>query len=120
MGPSSLLNQTANVVVFRQLAKYRMEMEREGVFKAIADPTRRKVLRLLGGGEMTAGEIAKHFAISAPSMSHHFSALKSADLIRQRRDGQQLFYSLNTTVVQDLFTFLTDLFATSHPNGEMK
>ena len=53
-------------------------------FKALADPTRREVLRLLRRGEMTAGELADHFGISKPSMSHHFAVLKAADLPRQR------------------------------------
>ena len=84
---------------------------KDEVFKALADPTRRKILRMLSGGEMTAGEIAAHFDISAPSMSHHFNALKAGDLVRTRRDGQQIYYSLNTTVVQDLLTVLMDLFS---------
>lgn len=84
---------------------------RDEVFKALADPTRRRILRMLGDGEMAAGEIAGQFAISGPSMSHHFAALKAADLISGRREGQQIFYSLNTTVAQDLVTVVFDLFA---------
>jgi ArsR family transcriptional regulator, arsenate/arsenite/antimonite-responsive transcriptional repressor len=80
------------------------------MFKALADPSRRKILRLLGDGEMSAGDIAGRFEMTAPSMSHHFSVLKNAGLIRVRRNGQQLFYSLDTTVVQDLMTVLLDLF----------
>ena len=80
------------------------------IFKAIADPTRRQILHLLKDKEMTAGQISEHFSISAPSMSHHFNALKQADLIAQRRMGQQIFYSLNTTVFQDLMTIMLDLF----------
>jgi ArsR family transcriptional regulator len=79
-------------------------------FKALADPTRREVLRLLRRGEMTAGELAEPFGISKPSMSHHFAVLKQADLITARRDGQQIFYALNTTVVEDLLASLWDLF----------
>lgn len=86
-------------------------MINEQIFKALADPTRRKILRLLNGGEMTAGEIAEKFHISAPSMSHHFNVLKQADLVFVRRQGQQLFYSLNTTVFQDLMAVLLDIFA---------
>jgi ArsR family transcriptional regulator len=86
-------------------------MANELLFKALADPTRRQVLRLLGRGEMTAGEIGSHFNISAPSMSHHFNILKNADLIYLRRDGQQLYYSLNTTVLQDVMTILLDIFS---------
>lgn len=87
----------------------------DNVFKALADPTRRKILRLLNDKEMTAGQIAEHFAISAPSMSHHFNILKQADLILARRNGQQIVYSLNTTVVQELLSVLLDLFTV---NGE--
>ncbi len=78
--------------------------------KALSDPTRREVLRLLSGGERTAGELAKRFDMTKPSMSHHFSVLKDADLIRSRRDGQQIYYSLNTTVLQDVITRMWDLF----------
>jgi DNA-binding transcriptional ArsR family regulator len=81
------------------------------VFKALADPTRREILRLLGRSEMTAGELAQHFDMTKPSMSHHFSVLKDADLIRSRREGQQIWYSLNTTVLQDVFTWAWDLIA---------
>ena len=80
------------------------------VFKAIADPTRREVLRLLSRGEQTAGELAEQFDMSKPSMSHHFSVLKDADLVRSRREGQQIYYSLNTTVLQDVLTLVWDLF----------
>jgi DNA-binding transcriptional ArsR family regulator len=81
------------------------------VFKALADPTRREILRLLGRSEMTAGELAQHFDMTKPSMSHHFSVLKDADLIRSRREGQQIWYSLNTTVLQDVFTWAWNLIA---------
>ncbi len=79
------------------------------VFKALADPTRRKILQLLNQGEMNAGDLASHFPISAPSMSHHFNVLRSADLITQRREGQQLFYTLNTTVFQEVIAALMDM-----------
>lgn len=78
-------------------------------FKALADPTRREILRLLDGGEKTAGELTNHFPISAASMSHHFGLLKQADLISSRRDGQQIFYALNTTVFQDVIRLLLDI-----------
>jgi DNA-binding transcriptional ArsR family regulator len=80
------------------------------VFKALSDPTRREVLRLLSRGERTAGELAEKFDMTKPSMSHHFGVLKEADLIRSRREGQQIFYSLNTTVLQDVATRILDLF----------
>jgi ArsR family transcriptional regulator len=89
-------------------------MSREEVFKALADPTRRRILRFLGKREMNAGDIAARFDISAPSMSHHFNVLKGADLIFARREGQQIFYSLNTTVAQDLMAVLLDIFQPSN------
>jgi len=78
-------------------------------FRALADPTRREILRLLRRGEMSAGELAERFDITKPSMSHHFAVLKQADLVSTRRDGQQIYYSLNTTVTQDLLAAMWDL-----------
>ena len=87
------------------------------VFKALADPTRRRILRLLNDREMTAGELGEHFDISAPSMSHHFNVLKQADLASARREGQQIYYSLNTTLVQDLLAAFYDLFGKGAQKG---
>ena len=78
------------------------------VLKALADPTRREILRILSGGERTAGELASSFDMSKPSMSHHFAVLKEAGLIRSRREGQQIFYALDTTVLEDVLTRLWD------------
>src|SRR3954451_3317101 len=79
-------------------------------FKALADPTRREILKLLRRGPLTAGQLADRFDISKPSMSHHFSVLQQADLIASTRDGRQIIYALNTTVVQDLLSSLLDMF----------
>jgi len=78
-------------------------------FKAIADPARREILRLLRQGEMTAGDLAGHFDMSKPTMSHHFAVLADADLITRRRDGQTIWYGLNTTVLQDVLAWMMDL-----------
>lgn len=80
------------------------------VFKALADPTRREILRLLDQGEQSAGQLAERFDMTKPSMSHHFAVLKQADLVRSRREGQQILYSLNTTVLEDVLTWLWDAF----------
>lgn len=74
----------------------------ESAFKALADPTRRRILELLRAGELTAGELAEHFDMTKPSISHHLSTLKAAGLVDAERDGQSTVYSLNTTVMQDL------------------
>lgn len=71
-------------------------------FKALADPTRQRILELLRNGDLTAGELAEHFDISKPSLSHHLATLKSAGLVSDERRGQNSVYSLNTTVMQDL------------------
>lgn len=71
-------------------------------FKALADPTRRRILELLRDSDLTAGELAEHFDISKPSLSHHLATLKSTGLVSDERRGQNIVYSLNTTVMQDL------------------
>lgn len=69
-------------------------LETAGVFKALADPTRRQILQDLQAGELTAGEIGDRFPISGPSISRHLSILKSAGLVRERRDANRIYYSL--------------------------
>ncbi len=88
------------------------------VFEALAHPTRREILRLLRGGERTAGDLAGHFDMSKPSMSHHFTVLKNAGLVETRRAGQQVYYFLNTTVFQDVLAVLMGLFGTAEKGGE--
>jgi DNA-binding transcriptional ArsR family regulator len=69
---------------------------------------------------MTAGELAEHFDMSKPSMSHHFAVLKQADLVTTRRSGQQVYYALNTTVVEDLLSIIWDLFSARRNGRESK
>lgn len=78
-------------------------------YKALADPTRRRILSLLRDRDLTAGEIAAEFPIAWASVSHHLSALKEAGLVLVTREGQSLRYSLNTTVFQDLVQHLINL-----------
>ena len=87
-------------------------------FKAIADPARREILRLLRAGEMTAGDLAGHFDMSKPTMSHHFAVLADADLITRRRDGQTIWYGLNTTVLQDVLAWMLDLTNNDHKENK--
>jgi ArsR family transcriptional regulator len=77
-------------------------------YKAIADPTRRRILKYLRGGERNAGELAEYAGISRTALSHHLTVLKLADLVRVERRGQFQVYSLNTTVFQDLLTELLE------------
>ncbi len=76
------------------------------VFKALNDPTRRQILELLQERDMTAGEITEQFSIPFPSISHHLDLLKQAKLVTAEKDGQYVYYSLNTTVVDDLLKWL--------------
>jgi DNA-binding transcriptional ArsR family regulator len=89
----------------------------EHVFRAIADPNRRRILTILKDGSRTAGEIAEGFPISMASLSHHYGVLKSADLIRSERRGQNIVYSLNTTVFEDVAALIADLFRIESNNG---
>jgi DNA-binding transcriptional ArsR family regulator len=72
------------------------------VFKALNDPTRRQILELLQEKDLTAGEIAQQFKMSWPSISHHLDLLKQAKLVTSEKDGQYVYYSLNTTVVDEI------------------
>ena len=92
---------------------------RETVFQALADPNRRKILKLLRRGSQTAGELAERFSITKGSMSHHFNVLKAADLVRSERQGQTIVYSLNTSVFEEVESMLLELFRVNK-NGERK
>jgi len=79
-------------------------------FKALSDPTRRRILKALKSGSMSAGELADLFPITKGSLSHHFNVLKATGLIRSRRKGQQIIYALNTSVFEDVARTMLDLF----------
>ncbi len=71
------------------------------VFKALSDPTRREVLKLLRPGPMSAGDLASHFEVSKPTMSVHFRVLKDAGLVRTERNGRSIEYSLRMSVLEE-------------------
>lgn len=73
--------------------------------RALADPTRRRILELLRSADLTAGELADHFDMTKPSISHHLNTLKAAGLVDAEREGQSIVYSLNTSVLQDLMSW---------------
>ena len=83
-------------------------------FKALADPTRRRILELLETDGLTAGELAAHFDISKPTLSHHLATLKAAGLVTDEHHGQNIVYSLNTTVMQDLIGWFLGFTEDSH------
>ncbi|MDF2927052.1 MAG: hypothetical protein K0R57_5966 [Paenibacillaceae bacterium] len=89
-------------------------------FKALSDPTRRQILRLLREKDRTAGEIAEYFDMSKPSISHHLNALKQAKLVIDERQGQHIMYSLNSTVVQEVMGWFLELLGTDEDDNRDK
>ena len=84
-------------------------LKMNALFKAFNDETRRQIIELLKEKDRNAGEIAEHFNISKPSISHHLDILKRADLITSEKKGQFVEYSLNTTILEDLLKWVLDL-----------
>lgn len=80
------------------------------IYKALSDPTRRNILKLLREKDMSAGEIAEHFNITKPSLSKHFNILREADLIHSDRNGTTIIYHLNVSVLEEALLALMDTF----------
>lgn len=87
------------------------------VFRALADPTRREIIQLLRGGPRTSGEIARHFPAAWATVSRHLGVLRDAGLILSERNGQQVVYELNTTVIDDV---IQQLLEWTRPGGRKK
>jgi len=81
----------------------------DATLRALADPNRRRVLEVLKEGDMPVGEILQHLDITGASLSHHLNTLKQADLVSSRRDGQQIIYSLNLSVFEEMIGELSNL-----------
>ena len=81
----------------------------QNTLKALSDPIRREILRLLKNGRMSAGDIVSHFSVTGASVSRHLSVLKEADLIRDEREGKFIYYELNTTVLEEIMIFVADI-----------
>ena len=81
----------------------------QNTLKALADPIRREILGMLKSGRMAAGDIAERFDVTGASISRHLSVLKDADLIRDTREGKFIYYELNTSVLEDIMLWITDL-----------
>jgi DNA-binding transcriptional ArsR family regulator len=79
------------------------------VFEAIAQPKRREILRLLAGGEMSAGEVAARFSVTQPAISQHLKVLKEAGLVTERRDAQRRLFSVRPEGLADLNSFLAEV-----------
>ena len=79
------------------------------VWKALSDPTRRKILELLRERDLSAGEIAEHFDTRWPTISHHLEVLKNSGLVTAHRQGQKIIYSLNLTVLDEVLAYIVEL-----------
>jgi DNA-binding transcriptional ArsR family regulator len=113
--PTADLTVGAGIVYFDIHRNKNGSAVKESLFKAIADPQRRKILKLLQQGPLTAGRIAAGFDISKSSLSYHFNILKEADLVRCERQAQEQVYSLNTSVFESAAATLLDLFQKPSP-----
>ena len=89
----------------------------QNTLKALADPIRREILNLLKNGPLSAGEIVDHFSVTGASISRHFSVLKEAALIRDRREGKFIYYELNASVLEEIMLWITDLKGESDHDG---
>lgn len=89
-------------------------------YRALGDPTRREILRLLREGETTAGELAGHFRISWPSVSRHLKVLEGARLVSSERRGGNIIYSLQTSVLEDIATEVADMAGVGRPTRSAK
>ena len=85
-------------------------MTLNNTFTALADPNRRKILKLLKKGDMSVNEISLNFDITLPSLSHHLNTLKNANLVSSQRRGQQIIYSLNLSVFEEVAKELYNFF----------
>jgi len=90
------------------------------VFKALNDNTRRQILEMLKEKDLTAGEIADRFNISKPSISHHLDLLKQAGLVVSVKEGQFIYYSLNTTAMDEVFKWLIGFSTNDNPKKKRK
>ena len=84
-------------------------MSLQNTLRALSDPIRREILGMLKSGRMSAGDIVAHFEVTGASISRHLSVLKDADLIRDAREGKFIFYELNTSVLEDIMLWITNL-----------
>jgi DNA-binding transcriptional ArsR family regulator len=94
-----------------------MTKPRNRVYKALSDPTRRRILELLRARDRTAGELADHFPLAKPTLSRHFAVLREADLIQGTRSGSTITYRLNVSVLEEALLALMSAFDVGRRKG---
>jgi ArsR family transcriptional regulator, arsenate/arsenite/antimonite-responsive transcriptional repressor len=97
-----------------------MPTEKGSAFQALADPTRRAILKLLRGGSRTAGQIAEEFDLTKPTLSHHFRVLEAAGLVRSEKRGTSVVFTLQSNVLEDLAAEILDLSSGLRAGGRTK
>ncbi len=88
------------------MSKYRNTRKLNALFKALNDPIRRDILNLLKDKDMSAGDIADHFNIGKPTISHHLDLLRQAGLVTSAKQGQFIIYSISTTVLDEMLQWI--------------
>jgi DNA-binding transcriptional ArsR family regulator len=97
-------------LVFSKITKDGEGWKVNRVYQALSDPTRRRILELLRERDMSAGELAEHFALAKPTLSGHFAVLKAADLIQGSKNGTTITYRLNISVLEEALLALMNVF----------
>jgi ArsR family transcriptional regulator, arsenate/arsenite/antimonite-responsive transcriptional repressor len=121
ISPKNVKTLALPAYVFRYLSNYLIiDRQMNNTFRALNDKTRREILELLHKRDMTAGEIAESFDISKPSISHHLDILKQAGLVDHVKEGQYIYYSLNMTVMDELFSWLMRFKVNGGKNGKTR
>jgi DNA-binding transcriptional ArsR family regulator len=92
----------------------------DAVFRALSDPTRREILRILRGGDLSAGELGERFPIARSTISGHLSVLKDAGLVVTERQGTTIIYSLNVAVYEELLSSIMSLLGVGKPSTVRK
>lgn len=92
----------------------------DAVFRALSDPTRREILRLLRGGDLSAGQLSDRFPIARSTMSGHLSVLKDAGLVVTERQGTSIIYSLNVAVYEELLSSIMSLLGVGKPSSDQR
>jgi DNA-binding transcriptional ArsR family regulator len=109
--PGSNFKENSRQLTKRRYLDNHLNMNIQSVFEALSDSTRRRILELLNKKDLTVAEIASHFEITGASLSHHLNKLKAAELVTSRRQGQQVIYSIHTTVFEDMAKFSIEFFS---------
>ncbi len=86
----------------------------QDTLKALSDPTRRKILEILKQGSKSAGELGEHFEMTGATLSHHLSILKKAGLVDDEKKGTYIYYTINTSVIEDMFVWIKNLLEDDH------